>query len=550
MPSPAIRRILIALVGLASLAFVVKLGASSIWDANEAFYVETPREMIERADYVTPTFNYEPRINKPVLSYWVVAALYKVFGVSVTAERVVIAAAALVMIGAVFFLARAASPYALAGLVAALGLAANPRFFVFGRRILVDVLLAAFMTLTLLFFALAERHPKRRTLFLYLLYAAVGFGMLTKGPVAAVLPAAVFFVYLALHGELARIKDMMLPTGAALALAIVAPWYIALYSANGWAPIQSFFLGENFERFTSSLGVERGPFYYIPILFTDSLPWSLLLPAAVIFWLRERPAAAADAQRRIRTLLLIWTVAIVGAFSLSSTKQDLYILPIVGAVAVLGADVISRSATELGGRPASASKVSLVIAGAILVVAGVSVIYMTGQSTTFTLDAAPALGVLAVAGGLVATVLAMRWSGWAAIALAASLVGINWTLALRVLPSVEQYKPVPALSEAILARAQPNDVIVHYDVALPSMVYYLRRRVEMVFSREAFLARARAAETAFGVMPESRYEEIRGDLGPAACVILRRGSLDTKFRDIIAGNPPPAIVLISTRCKP
>ena len=167
---------MITLVGLAALAYVVGLGASSIWDANEAFYVETPREMIERGDYVTPTFNYEPRINKPVLSYWVVAGLYQVFGVSVTAERVAIAAAALVMMAAVYFLARAVSPLAIAGLIAALGLAANPRFFVFSRRILVDVLLAAFMTLTLLCFVLSERYPQWRVRLLYLMYVSIGLG--------------------------------------------------------------------------------------------------------------------------------------------------------------------------------------------------------------------------------------------------------------------------------------------------------------------------------------------------------------------------------------
>ncbi len=57
--------------------YFVGLGDSAIWDANEAFYVETPREMIERGDYIGPTFNYQPRLNKPVLSYWIVAGFYQ-----------------------------------------------------------------------------------------------------------------------------------------------------------------------------------------------------------------------------------------------------------------------------------------------------------------------------------------------------------------------------------------------------------------------------------------------------------------------------------------
>jgi 4-amino-4-deoxy-L-arabinose transferase-like glycosyltransferase len=184
--------LLIVLLAAAIVPFFVKLGASSIWDANEAYYVETPREMIESGDYIAPSFNYEPRFNKPVLSYWIVASMYRVFGVSVTVERLAIATLAMVMIAAVWFLARAASMHPLAAPLAALGLAAGPRFFMFSRRIFVDMAVTTMMTLTLLFFALSERYPTRRRLFLTLMYVSVGLGVLTKGPVAAVIPFVVF----------------------------------------------------------------------------------------------------------------------------------------------------------------------------------------------------------------------------------------------------------------------------------------------------------------------------------------------------------------------
>ena len=91
------------------MPFVVNLDDASIWDANEAYYVETPREMIERGDYINPSFNHEPRFNKPVLSYWIVAGLYRVFGVSLAVERAAITGAAVVMLIAVWFIARSAS---------------------------------------------------------------------------------------------------------------------------------------------------------------------------------------------------------------------------------------------------------------------------------------------------------------------------------------------------------------------------------------------------------------------------------------------------------
>jgi len=270
------RLLLVLLLTVACVGYVVNLGSASIWDANEAYYVETPREMIERGDYVTPTFNYEPRVNKPVLSYWIVAGLYQIFGVSVHVQRVAIASCALIMIGCVFLLARAASVMPLAPLLASLGLAANPRFFMFARRILIDMNLAMLMTVTLTCFALAERYPERRRAWLVAMYVSVGLGVLAKGPVAVVLPGLVFLVYLLMHRELRRVTQMMLPAGFVIIAAIVLPYYVALYAESGWAHIVSFLIDENLKRGLSPIGPQsRGPWFYLPVVFTDGLPWSL-----------------------------------------------------------------------------------------------------------------------------------------------------------------------------------------------------------------------------------------------------------------------------------
>ena len=211
---------------LAVCPYFIDLGGSSIWDANEAFYVETPREMMERGDYVNPMFNYEPRVNKPVLSYWIVAGFYHLFGVSVGVQRVPIAFGGMVLIVTAFFLARAAAPAgreAAAAWWSALGLAVSPRLLMFARRIFIDIYISMFMALTLLFFALSERYPTKRRLYLILMYVCVGLGVLTKGPIAALLPGLVFAIYLVVHRELGRAREMLLPLGTVIVLAIVVP---------------------------------------------------------------------------------------------------------------------------------------------------------------------------------------------------------------------------------------------------------------------------------------------------------------------------------------
>ena len=548
-----IRFVLPAVLCLAALAYLIDLGGSSIWDANEAYYVETPREMIERGDWVNPTFNYEPRFNKPVLAYWVVGGMYKVFGVSVGVERMAIAGLALVMVVAAWFLARAASMHPAAPVLAAIGLSANPRFFMFARRILIDVMLASFMTLILLFFALAERYPARRRLFLILMYVAVGLGVLAKGPVAAALPALVFLLYLGVHREWRRLREMMIPTGTAIALAIAAPWYVMLYAQGGWTHISSFLLSENVERFTSTFGpTGRGPFFYLGVMFTDSLPWSLALPAALAVWLRERRQATEWPAIRIRTLLWLWIAVIVSFFSFSQTKQDLYIFPIVSAVAVLGADVLARQV--FGERPWLASRwlTGGLAAGALLLAAGggFALYVLSRAGSALAIEGLMAAAIIAIAAAVaIAILMAQRQTAAAAVTLAAVFVTFNWLLVAKVLPSFEQYKPAIAFSEVIRRHAQPGDTVAHFEAAMPSMVFYLQRHIDLVEDQQGFMKMMQAGGPVYVVLPEPRYQELAPAFGVRTCVLDRRPAADVKLRDVLAGRGPASLVLVTTRCQ-
>src|SRR5215208_5230190 len=109
------------MLALAIAPYFINLGVSSLWDSNEAFYAETPREMLASGDYLNPSFNFKPRFNKPPLCYWIVAGFYKIFGVSETAERLPLALGAVVMIATAFFLGRLAYSTE-AGLLAAIAL--------------------------------------------------------------------------------------------------------------------------------------------------------------------------------------------------------------------------------------------------------------------------------------------------------------------------------------------------------------------------------------------------------------------------------------------
>jgi 4-amino-4-deoxy-L-arabinose transferase-like glycosyltransferase len=550
------RKILLALLALAAAVYFVALGNSAIWDANEAFYVETPREMIEANDFLNPTFNYLPRFNKPVLSYWIVAAFYRVFGVSVTVQRVAIALGALVIIASAYVLARSATRDQgpgigdrgsgirdSAALWAAAGLAADPRLVMFARRIFIDIWITAFLSLTLVFFALSEHYPERRRRYLVLMYASIGLGVLTKGPVAIALPALAFALYLAARRELKRTSAMMIPLGLVILAVIVVPWYAGLYQEHGWTYIKSFLVNENVERFTSGTGVgqHRAIWWYLPIVLSDSFPWSLLLPCAAV--------AAWKSRTRIDVLLWCWIAAIVAFFSLSAGKQDLYIFPIVPAVAALGGLTIARGLSEDGWKtPVSAT---LAVAGALLALAGGAVLFLfetTGR--VYALDAALIVGAIGLAGGVVSLAFGvLRKPAAAALSLLGAVVAVNWAFVLCVLPEFERYKPVPEFSRVLHERLQPGDAVAHYQVSLPSMVYYLRRHVDQYADEPPFVRAVLSGKPLYAVLSADDYAALVPQIAARTCIIDRRPTFEVKLRQVLARQPLPELLLISNRCN-
>jgi 4-amino-4-deoxy-L-arabinose transferase-like glycosyltransferase len=84
--------------------------------------------------------------------------------------------------------------------MAAVTLAATPRFLLFARRIIIDVYSSMFLGLTLLCFTLAETDPPRRRRWLLAMYRSAWASW--SDPVAVAVPALVFLAYLLVTRQL------------------------------------------------------------------------------------------------------------------------------------------------------------------------------------------------------------------------------------------------------------------------------------------------------------------------------------------------------------
>jgi 4-amino-4-deoxy-L-arabinose transferase-like glycosyltransferase len=233
-------------------------------------------------------------------------------------------------------------------------------------------------------------------------------------------------------------------------------------------------------------------------------------------------------------------------FSFSHDKQDLYILPILPAVAALAAGAIVHASGA--SRLVRTTSTAL---GLLLMLAGGAVLYAVGDGEgPYALAGALTVGWLALAAGSTATALALKRQPLAAvIAASIGLTAVNWTLVMRVLPDLERLKPAPTLVETLRPRLASGDVLSTYGVALPSMVYYLRRPVNVYYAPEPFVADVLGSTRMFGVLFESDFAGMRDRVSSGTCVVRRVPAFEVKLRHVLARTPPRNLVLITNDCR-
>ena len=139
-PPPTPARVALALALLSIPVFFLRLGSWHFFDPDEGRFVEIAWEMLRRGDLVTPTLNFVPYFEKPVLFTWLVAGAFSIFGFHEWAARLVPAACALGTAWTVYLLGRRMfGPRA--GAWAAMILVTTLMWAAMGRLVILDILL-------------------------------------------------------------------------------------------------------------------------------------------------------------------------------------------------------------------------------------------------------------------------------------------------------------------------------------------------------------------------------------------------------------------------
>src|SRR5947209_334942 len=160
--------------------FLPNLGGPSLWDIDEGNNAEAAREMMESGNWVVPTFNYQLRVDKPALLYWLQIGAYRLFGVNEFAARFPSALAAIATVLLTYELGRRLFDPA-TGLLGGLVLASTLLFCASAHFANPDALLNACTVLTFLIFW--HGFSRNGRWWFVAAGASSGLAVLAKGPV-------------------------------------------------------------------------------------------------------------------------------------------------------------------------------------------------------------------------------------------------------------------------------------------------------------------------------------------------------------------------------
>src|SRR5262245_21152810 len=298
-------------------------------------YAAPPIWMLETGDYLVPHYEGGPFLQKPPLTWWIIAASYSLLGVSVFAARLPSALAALATVLLVGRWVRRRSGER-AGWLAALILMFSFSFLQLSVTYAADTFLTFALTLAVIVLDDAARREDGSDAVRGLASgAALAFAFAFKGLVGIVLPVG--SVALGLLVDRQRPVRFLRRAAAAAGSLIVllAPWHWAMHQRLGDVFWTRFYWENQFLRGGSTLYMrDRGPLYYIGILAWAVFPWSLFLPGA----LRRGRTSSAPLGWFLFTLLF-WTLVV--------QKREVYLLTLFPAIAVLVAESLSRDDTRL-----------------------------------------------------------------------------------------------------------------------------------------------------------------------------------------------------------
>jgi len=458
---------------LVTAALSLHLGDWALLDPDEGRNAAIALEMMTSGDFLIPRLNKVPYLDKPALFFAAEGIAMKLFGGSELTARLpsLLSALATVALTAWFsaYLFGRETAW-IAGTVCATA----PLTMIMARVAIFDSMLSFFIVLALVaFYRSLESEPVssgfRWPLWTMLAWASMGLGVMTKGPVALLIPLLVAVPFAVWRRRNPAIWHV---AGWATFLVIIIPWILAVESRMPGF-LRYSLVTETWERVTTDKLHRDAPiWYFLPYLLAGCFPW--IVVAVVSRW---RTAETSLKEKGHLIYVGMWVLLPLVFFSLSNSKRPQYILPLIPAIALLVAWTWSRERPPVRG--ARAAALSLFVFGTTLVLLVTSDRWsgIAGEFAAASRMPLLVLGILTMISGILSW-LSSRHRRVALVALSMPLI-MFVTVTSPLLRAIADSRSSAALAASLRPFLRSETVLVGVDTFVPSLTFYAGRPIRL-----------------------------------------------------------------------
>ena len=264
-----------------------------LMEIDSVQYANISREMLQNKSFLQIFDQGKDYLDKPPMLFWLSSLSMYFFGINDFAFRLPSILMAILAIYSTYKFTLLYYSNEIA-ILAALVLASTQAMFLITHDVRTDTMLMAWVILAIWQFAIWLNNRKWHSLIIA--FSAVAFGMMTKGPIALMVPIFSFAPHMLIHRNFKMLFRWEYLVGLIIIIILLIPMDIGLYQQfdlhpekvmyekTGTSGIRFFYWTQSFGRITGeSVWHENDDFFFLfQNLLWGFLPWTLFLISGLI----------------------------------------------------------------------------------------------------------------------------------------------------------------------------------------------------------------------------------------------------------------------------